>query len=156
MNSYHLRVDLNPREDRNNNIFYLGKLQYPGFIDCSAGVTFLIFLAEDGLEELQIAPTDQNNNVYNTYVKKQDRIKVLLESRVDQYNKMFYICKLQFKGFIDCRQPVSFIVFNAKPGAEELQIVAPIVKNSSQPAIMSRPQKRPEIVIKQRRLNVSA
>jgi hypothetical protein len=141
----HLRVDLNPREDKHQQIFYLGKLQYPGFIDCSAGVTFLIFLSQDGEEELQVAPTDQDNNVYNTYIKKHDRINVLLEPRVDQYEKVFYVCKLQFRGLIDCRQEISFIVFNAKPGAEELQIVAPIVKNSTVPA----PRKRgPEIIIR--------
>lgn len=145
MNNYHLRVDLNPREDRNSNIFYLGKLQYPGFIDCSAGVTFLIFLSQDGEEELQVAPTDQDNNIYSTYIKKPDRINILLEPRLDQYEKVFYICKLQFKGLIDCRQEVSFIVFNAKPGAEELQIVAPIVKNP----IALIPRKRgPEIIIR--------
>jgi hypothetical protein len=152
----HLRVDLNPREDKNQQIFYLGKLQYPGFIDCSEGVTFLIFLSQDGEEELQIAPSSQDNNVYNTYVKKPDRINVLLESRLDQYNKVFYICKLQFKGLIDCRHPVSFIVFNAKLGAEELQIVGPIIKNPLQPPKPSRRSKGPEIIIKSRRLSVDA
>lgn len=142
----HLKIELNPREDKNKQIFYLGRLRYPGIIDCTKGVTFLIFLSEDGDEELQIAPIDKNNVTFSKYNRKADRISILLESKKDQYGKIFYFCKLKFNGHIDCNKDengAAFIVFNAKSGAEELQIVAPInsIKKSYQEPMVSKLRK---------------
>jgi len=121
-----LKVDLDPREDKEKQIYYLGRLQFPGEIDFSKGVTFLIFLSEDGMEELQIAINDKNHATYSRYTKRQDRLKVSIEGRDDQFGKTFYVAKLQFNGVVDCRNEIVFLVFNSKAGSEELQIVGDI------------------------------
>ncbi|HVI40123.1 MAG TPA: hypothetical protein VM577_05645 [Anaerovoracaceae bacterium] len=133
MNNNHLKIELNPREDKNKQIFYLGKLRFPGFIDCSNGATFLIFISEDGEEELQIAPLDKDNGSFSQHTATSDRVKISLESKKDQYGKTFYFCKVRLGGLIQCNKPegAAFIVFTAKPGSEELQIVAPIITKSN-------------------------
>lgn len=54
MSTKNLTVDLRAKEDRNHKTMYVGKVQFPGWIDCSKGVTFLIFTSEEGAEQLQI------------------------------------------------------------------------------------------------------
>lgn len=120
-----LKIDLEPREDKNHQIFYLGKLKIPLLLDCSKGMAFLIFVSQEGEEELQIAELDDEAIIVSPHTRKDDRLKVSLKSRTDQFEKKFYICKLQFNGFIDGRNGIDFVIFTAKPGAEELQIVAP-------------------------------
>ena len=51
-----LNIRLYKREDRRKNEFYIGKLEVPGSLDLTNGVSFLIFISEEGVEELQIAP----------------------------------------------------------------------------------------------------
>lgn len=145
MSNNHLIVDISPREDKYKQIFYLGKLRFPGVIDCNDGVTFLIFVSESGDEQIQIAPIDKNPNDYSSYIRKSDRICIALESRIDQYKKTFYICKLQLDGMIDCRKEASFVVFTGKQGSEELQIAAPFIKNS-----ISAPIKMPHVIVKRK------
>jgi len=55
-----LAIDLKPKQDRDNKTFYVGKLRYPGTIDCSKGVVFLIFTSDQGEEQLQIAMMDND------------------------------------------------------------------------------------------------
>jgi hypothetical protein len=55
-----LKVELNVRTDSNGKKFYIGKLEYPGTIECHDGVTFLIFVADSGAEELQISVMDKD------------------------------------------------------------------------------------------------
>ena len=57
---YNLNIDLKSREDKNKNKFYIGKVKAPATIDLSEGVVFLIFVSEDGNEQLQIAPMDED------------------------------------------------------------------------------------------------
>lgn len=123
-----LRVPLDPKVDKEDQIFYIGKLNYPGTIDGRNGVTFLIFVSEDGSEELQIAMNDKEHTTFSRYSKRPDRLKLSLEAREDQHKKKFYISKLQFDGYIDCAtSKVSFLVFNSRAGSEELQIVGDII-----------------------------
>lgn len=53
--SNNLKIDLDESKDRNGKKFYVGKLQFPGDIDCREGVNFLVFVSDTGLEELQIS-----------------------------------------------------------------------------------------------------
>ena len=82
-----MKVELHPREDKNGSMFHLGKLQFPGSINCSDGVTFLIFLSEDGEEELQVATINNDNTTFSKYSKRNDRVRVSLDSRKDKYGK---------------------------------------------------------------------
>lgn len=122
-----LKIYLEPREDRRKHIYYLGKLNIPMLLDCNEGIAVLIFVSQLGEEELQIAELDDEQLIISPYIKCHDRLKVGLKCRADQFDNKFYLCKLKFKGVIDGRKGIDFIIFTAKPGYEELQIVAPIL-----------------------------
>lgn len=62
MSNSNLKIDLHPREDKDSRIFYVGKLKFPGSINCKDGVSFIIFIAENGSEQLQICPMQDKND----------------------------------------------------------------------------------------------
>lgn len=55
MSNNNLTIDLNPREDKDGQIFYVGKLKAPVAINCQKGAVFLVFISDQGGEQLQIA-----------------------------------------------------------------------------------------------------
>lgn len=59
--SNNIKIELTPRTDSSNNIYFVGKLFAPVLIDCREGATFLIFISEEGAEQMQIAPMDNKN-----------------------------------------------------------------------------------------------
>lgn len=122
MHINNLKIELAPRFDKDEEVYYIGRLKFPGSIDCSNGVTFLIFLSESGLEELQIAVNDKDHVNFNRLIKKPDRLKIKLDSREDKDNNKFYIAKIMFNGYIKCNPELCFLVFKSKKGNEELQI----------------------------------
>ena len=61
MSNKNLTIDLHPRPDDNGKIFYVGKLEFPGTINCEDGVTFIIFVSDAGGEQLQICKMDNNS-----------------------------------------------------------------------------------------------
>ena len=143
MNINNLKVEIDPRSDANDNIFYLGKLKFPGTLDFSKGITFLVFNSEDGDEELQIAVNDKENTSYSKFSKKRDRLEVRLDARTDQHNNKFYIAKLQYNGYIDCSSEVVFLIFVSREGSEEIQIVGNILQTGDRPV----PKKKKEAEI---------
>ena len=54
--SYNLNIDLKKRTDRSGKNFYVGKIKVPGLLNLEKGASFLVFISEDGCEQLQIAP----------------------------------------------------------------------------------------------------
>jgi hypothetical protein len=58
MSNKNLSIDLHQRVDGEGKIFYVGKLEFPGNIKCDDGITFLIFTADVGAEQLQICKID--------------------------------------------------------------------------------------------------
>lgn len=52
-------VDLKKCKDKDGGTFYVGKMKAPVLIDASKGIAFLIFIADEGEEQLQIALMDQ-------------------------------------------------------------------------------------------------
>jgi len=139
-----LKVELDPREDKEEQIYYLGKIKTPIEINCRKGLTFLIFTSSEGEEELQIAPLDKEHRNLNQYTNRQDRLKIALSTRKDKLGKEFFIGKIQLNGTIDCSNGVSFLVFTSKIGSEELQIVAPINWDERMPVetIVTRSRKK--------------
>lgn len=122
-----LKIELEPRVDENQQVYYVGKLNAPVKIDCSQGVAFLVFLSDQGAEELQIAFTDNEGNFTDPYQSK-GRTKLKLERRKDRDQKTFYLAKLKTNGILDCsEEPVSFLIFTSKLNSEMLQIGAPLV-----------------------------
>ena len=49
-----LSIELEPRTDDQGRKYFVGKLKGPITIDCENGVAFLIFVSEEGAEELQV------------------------------------------------------------------------------------------------------
>jgi len=68
-------ISLTPRfsldKNRNNRKFYVGKLKLDATIDASEGLVFLVFLCDEGDEELQIAGV----NIAKLNKKKHENIK---------------------------------------------------------------------------------
>jgi hypothetical protein len=60
MSSKNLVIEIKPRTDKHGQVFFVGKLQFPGSIDCKDGVVFLIYTSDPGAEELQIAAMDDS------------------------------------------------------------------------------------------------
>ena len=62
MSNKNITIDLKSRKDVDGEVFYVGKVEAPVFIDCSKGVVFLVFISDKGDEQLQIAPMDSKNS----------------------------------------------------------------------------------------------
>lgn len=58
MSNKNLAIELRARKDKDGMVFYVGKIKAPMLIDCKDGVVFLIFVSDQGDEQLQIAPMD--------------------------------------------------------------------------------------------------
>jgi len=56
LSNYNLSIPLTKREDKNGKTFYIAKIKTPVQINLEPGATFLVFVSEDGMEEMQIAP----------------------------------------------------------------------------------------------------
>lgn len=61
MSNKNLSIDLTARKDVDGNIFYVGKLEFPGTINLKDGAVFLVFISDKGNEQLQIGPMEKNN-----------------------------------------------------------------------------------------------
>ncbi len=55
MSNNNLTIDLKARKDVDGQTFYVGKIKAPLLIDCSKGAVFLVFVSDQGGEQLQIA-----------------------------------------------------------------------------------------------------
>lgn len=58
MSDGRIHLELEPRVDDYGKKFYIAKLKGPFLIDCSekaGGVAFMVFVSEEGSEELQIS-----------------------------------------------------------------------------------------------------
>jgi hypothetical protein len=60
--SNNLSLELKSRKDKNGATYFVGKLEAPINIDCSEGVVFLIYVSENGSEELQIAKMSKSKD----------------------------------------------------------------------------------------------
>lgn len=54
-----IKIILEKRQDNYGNAYYIGKIQSPITIDCEKGVSFMVFISEEGNEELQISNLDK-------------------------------------------------------------------------------------------------
>lgn len=58
MANKNLCINLIPRQDVDGNIFYVGKLKVDATLNFKRGVAFLVFVSEEGTEQLQISMMD--------------------------------------------------------------------------------------------------
>lgn len=61
MSNKNVTIDLKARKDKSGQTFYVGKIEAPVYIDCSKGAVFLIFVSDQGDEQLQIALMDSKD-----------------------------------------------------------------------------------------------
>lgn len=134
MHINNLKIELDPRLDKEEEVYYLGRLKAPILIDMSEGATFLIFLSDSGTEELQIAVNNKENTTFSRYNIRGNKMKIRLDKRNDKDGKTFYVCKVRHPGKINCLSEACFLAFISKEGNEELQITGDIsteVENQS-------------------------
>ena len=55
MSNNNITIDLKARLDKDGQTFYVGKIEAPVLSDCAKGAVFLIFIADKGAEQMQIA-----------------------------------------------------------------------------------------------------
>jgi len=58
MSNKNLIIDLKARKDVDGQIYYVGRIKAPIVIECKQGAAFLVFVADPGSEQLQIALMD--------------------------------------------------------------------------------------------------
>lgn len=61
MSNKNITIDLKARKDKDGEVFYVGKIKAPVLIDCSMGAVFLVFVSDNGDEQLQIALMDNKD-----------------------------------------------------------------------------------------------
>jgi len=54
--SHNLNIELSPRTDSAGKTYYVGKIKVDALLNMGNGVTFLVFVSDEGEEQLQIAP----------------------------------------------------------------------------------------------------
>ena len=113
------------QRDANGQPYYIGKYQFPGTLEFEGGASFMVFLSEDGVEELQIAPLDPNKRMKS----KRDgaglsggRFSIDLHPMVDQNGKTYYVGEAMGLVEMKLQKGIFFTVFVSKTGMEELQI----------------------------------
>ena len=107
--------------------FFIGKLQFPGTMEFEQGVSFMVFVAEDGVEELQIAPIDPNrrsktNRDCGASLLSNGRFSIDLHPMIDQNGSTYYVGEAIGLSKIDLRQGIFFTIFTSIPGQEQIQI----------------------------------
>ena len=70
MSNSNICINLEARKDGNGKTYYLSKVQSPVLIDLSEGAAFLVFVSDEGEEQLQIAPFKKKKK--SEYQEQQD------------------------------------------------------------------------------------
>lgn len=125
-----LKIELDPRPDRNDNIFHIGRIQAPCSLRFKKGITFFVFLSEAESEELHIGCAKPGSPLSS--VKRGladtgtlDRVFVNLEQKSDAEGKPYYMAVVQDDTLeIDLEERGAiFMIFTSVPGKEQLQII---------------------------------
>jgi len=124
-----LKVQLNSHQDKKGNLYYVGKVFAPLNLDLSRGAAFLIFISEQGDEELQIAYLDEESQASYFYVEG-SKIKAKIEKRIDANEQSYFLAKIRGNLLLspDKDKGISFVIFTSKEGREELQIGGSILE----------------------------
>lgn len=118
-----LKVQLMSHEDKNHNIFFVGKIYAPIALNLSKGACFLVFLSETDAEEIQVATLDEDAGLSNSYMHD-NKLKVKLEKRIDSNKQFYYLAKVRENIIIEpeADRGLAFVVFTSKENKEELQL----------------------------------
>lgn len=110
--------------DSSNNPYYIGKLQFPATLIFDRGISFFVFVSEDGYEELQIAPMDPSRRSRSKHSATMSggRFSIDLHPVVDRNGSTYYVGEAVGFAKLDLYRGVFFTIFLSKPGQEEIQI----------------------------------
>jgi hypothetical protein len=125
-NEAKMRVPLMKMTDTHGQPYYIGKLQFGGALDFRQGNSFMVFVSEEGVEELQIGPIDpskKSKNIEKFAVGAGGRLCIALHPSTDQLGKVFYVGELMCEWVnMPMINGVFFTIFLSRPGYEEIQI----------------------------------
>jgi hypothetical protein len=123
------KIELTKILDANGQPYYIGKLQFPGKLEFACGASFFVFVSEDGVEELQIAPLDPSRRnkssregAYLEGDRNEVRISIDLHPMSDQNGNTYYVGEAIGLTDLNLRNGIFFTVFVSKTGQEEIQI----------------------------------
>jgi hypothetical protein len=108
--------------------FFIGKLQFPGTMEFEQGVSFMVFVAEEGVEELQIAPIDpaRRNKTSRdgrcASLLNNARFSIDLHPMIDQNGSTYYVGEAIGLTKMDLRPGIFFTIFTSIAGQEQIQI----------------------------------
>lgn len=110
--------------DKNGQPYYIGKIQFPGNLQFDKGISFMAFISDDGVEQLQISPLDTSRLKVSkrTPVITKDRVCIVMYPLTDSKNKTYYVGEAVGPFSMDLRSGIFFTLFVSKAGLEELQI----------------------------------
>lgn len=112
-------------KDSNGHPYYIGKLQFPGTLEFNCGASFFVFVSEEGVEELQIAPLDparRNKSKRDGAYMSEGRFSIDLHPMTDQNGNTYYVGEAIGLANLKLRQGIFFTIFLSIPGQEEIQI----------------------------------
>lgn len=117
-------VRLTKISDVGGQPYYIGKLQFPGTIEFEKGVCFMVFVSEEGVEELQISPIDPAKlcKKRDCVTLNENHISVNLYPLKDSYGKKYYIGEAMGITEVNLRSGIFFTIFTSRIGQEEIQI----------------------------------
>lgn len=124
-------------KDVSGNPYFIGKMQFPGTMDFEYGVSFMVFTAEEGYEELQISPLDPmligkaSNNGRGASIIN-GKFSLELEKMVDQNGFDYYVGEAIGLSKIDLRLGIHFMIFTSIRGQEKIQMSRLQVKHHPQ------------------------
>ena len=123
-----LKIELTSREDKHENVFYIGKAQAPCSIELKNGLAIFVFIADPQQEMLHFAcvkPGSKFSRLKKVYANsKVEKFIVPLAKKSDVDGKIYYMAIIQDqKEIVKLHNGATFIVFTSKEGSEQLQIM---------------------------------
>lgn len=118
-------IVLEKHTDKNGKPFYTGKFQANVILDFEAGQSFMVFTADDDVEEIQlgpVSPTRRNTRSINRLSERGERVCIELTQRTDRNDKVYHTGTVFGSGKLNAKRGLFFTVFLSEPGKEEIQI----------------------------------
>lgn len=118
------KIPLIKATDNNGNNYYHGKIQFPGTMEFEGGISFMVFIADDGAEELQIAPLDpmKKNRSRGTASLVNGRLAINIHPIKDQHDNTYYIGEAIGPIVMKLNEGIFITVFTSIPGQEQIQV----------------------------------
>ena len=119
------KIELTADYDKYDQKYYHGKLQWPGTLEFSQGASFMVFLSEEGCEEIQIAPLDLTKRQHSNRDGagfRNGRMTIELHPVEDGNQNIYYIGEALGPVTMNLIEGIYVTVFTSKSGEEEIQI----------------------------------